>query len=400
MTAVEPYTREGHRPGPEPKPGPGPVLSPASGGEILVPTIGVEEEFLLVDSRSRAPVARADQVIEAASRVLGDQVQTEFYRGQVEVCTRPTASCADLRGQLAGLRATAARAAEDADCLLIASGTAVVPPKEPLPITDDARYRRMARAFGALVDGRGGVTCGCHVHIGTADRAQALELANHLRPWLPVLQALVVNSPFSAGHDSGYASWRSVEFGRWPTVEPPPLLDVPGYEETAESLVASGILLDRRMIYWFARPSEHVPTLEVRVADVNADLDTTVLYAALVRGLAATLLAEARDIGAPPPDIPAGRLHAAHWHAARYGTAGPSLDAFTGRQVPVHVLMNDLVERATPGLAAAGDLELVRELLARARRLGTGADRQRAVYRRSGGLRDVVDHLAAATGAA
>ncbi|MCP3820014.1 glutamate--cysteine ligase [Streptomyces sp. A3M-1-3] len=400
MTAVEPYTREGLRPEPEPQPGPGSVPTTVAGGEILVPTMGVEEEFLLVDSRSRAPVARAAQVIEAASRVLGDQVQAEFYRAQVEVCTLPTTSCADLRGQLAGLRAIAAQAAREADSLLIASGTAVVPPPEPLPVTDTSRYRRMAALCGALVDGSGGVTCGCHVHIGTADRAQALLLANHLRPWLPVLQALVVNSPFSGGHDTGYGSWRSVEFGRWPTAEPPPLLDAAGYEETAEALVSSGILLDRRMIYWFARPSEHVPTLEVRVADVNADLDTTVLYAALVRGLAATLLAEARGGGGPPPDIPVTRLHAAHWHAARYGTEGPCLDALTGRHVPVHELVNALVERATPGLVAAGDLELVRELLARRRRIGSGADRQRAVYRRRGGLRDVVDHLAAATSAA
>ncbi|MEV6655001.1 glutamate--cysteine ligase [Streptomyces sp. NPDC051219] len=400
MTAVEPYTRAGHLPETEPQAGPGPVPTGVATGEILVPTIGVEEEFLLVDSRSRAPVARAAQVIETAERVLGDQVQAEFYRAQVEVCTRPTASCGDLRGQLAGLRAMAGRAAREADCLLVASGTAVVPPQQPLPVTDTSRYRRMAALCGALVDGSAGVTCGCHVHIGTADRAEALLLANHLRPWLPTLQALMTNSPFSCGRDTGYASWRSVQFGRWPTAEPPPLLDLAGYEESAETLVTSGILLDRRMIYWFARPSEHVPTLEVRVADVAADLDTTLLYAALVRGLAATLLAEARRPGARPPDVPVTRLHAAHWHAARYGTAGPFLDPLTGRHVPVHELMNALLERATPGLRAAGDLELVRRLFARRCRLGSGADHQRAVYRRRGGLRDVVDNLAEVTAAA
>ncbi|GHI82505.1 MULTISPECIES: carboxylate-amine ligase [Streptomyces] len=394
MTIIEPRSRSVDVPGFGPEYAPMAAL--AMTGRPVVSTLGVEEEFLLVDRLTRAPVARAGPVIDAASPVLGDLVQEEFYRCMVEVCTRPATSAADVRAQLRSLRAAVADAARAADCLLVASGTAVVPPAAPVPVTDTPRYRRMARRFDALVDGRLGVVCGCHIHIGTADRAQALFLANHVRAWLPAVQALAVNSPFAGGLDTGFASWRALEFGRWPTVAPSPLLDPVSYERTAEALVASGTLMDRRMIYWFARPSEHQPTIEFRVADTNADLDTTLLVALVLRGLCATLLAHAEE-GRPPPDISVACLREAHRYAARYGPAGYALDPFTGEHVPAQAQIAALLRAASPGLRAAGDEPEVHRLLDALRRKGSGAARQRAALRRANRLRDVVDDLAELT---
>lgn len=163
-----------------------------------VPTMGVEEEFLLVDRRSRAPVGRAAGVIQAASGRLGPLVQPEFFTAQVESCTSPTSSTAVLRAELAWLRAELVRAAESQDCLLVGTGTPVIPPEHPLTITPDERYRRMAVRFASAVGGHDQPVCGCHVHIGVSSRAQALDLANRLRPWLPTLQALSANSPSTA----------------------------------------------------------------------------------------------------------------------------------------------------------------------------------------------------------
>ncbi|MEU9181716.1 YbdK family carboxylate-amine ligase [Streptomyces sp. NPDC048550] len=325
-------------------------------------SVGVEEEFLLVDRRTRLPVARGPRVVELATAVLGEQVQAEFFGAQVEVCTRPTADLAELRSELALLRKVMGEVAASEGCLLVATGTPVIPPGSPPTVTPGERYGRMTERWPALVGSYDGMVCGCHIHVGVTGRGQALELANHMRPWLPTLQALAANSPFSLGRDRGWASQRSVEHARWPGVGPAPLLDEVGYERLADHLVKTGVLLDRRMIYWYARPSEHVPTLEIRVCDVNADLDVVQLLTALVRGLATTLLLDIGD-GRPPPDVPAQGLHTAHRLAARHGSAGDGLDLLRGEYVPALTLAERLLSRAAPGLAAVGDLGLAEELL-------------------------------------
>ncbi|MCB5169498.1 glutamate--cysteine ligase [Streptomyces bambusae] len=367
---------------------------------MSVLTMGVEEEFVLVDRDTRRPVDRAPEVIATAAGELGPRVQTEFFNAQVEACTEPAADLGRLRDDLVRLRRTVGAAAAEHGCRLVATGTPVLPPARPLTVTDSERYRRMARQFAALVGRFDGLVCGCHVHVGTLDRSEALALANHMRPWLPVLQSLAGNSPFSGGRDTGFESWRFMEFSRWPTVGPAPVLEEPQYEAYVGALVAQRVLMDRRMVYWFARPSEHCPTLEIRVADVNAELDTVVLLAALVRGLAASLLAADVAEGRPPPDVPDRRLRAAHGLAAAQGRAGTGLDPVTGAARPAEDLVDALVARAAPGLEAAGDRERVAQLLGRLRTRGSGAARQRAVLRRRGRLTDVVDALALTTTAA
>ncbi|KPH99948.1 Carboxylate-amine ligase ybdK [Actinobacteria bacterium OV450] len=361
-------------------------------------TVGVEEEYLLVDRRTGLPVARGPHVVKAATAVLGEQAQAEFLGAQVEVCTRPTADLAELRCQLGLLRKVMGEAAADAGCLLVATGTPVIPPGSPPTVTPGERYGRLAARWPSLVGSYDGVVCGCHIHVGVTGRGQALALSNHMRPWLPTLQALAANSPFSLARDTGWASTRSVEHARWPGVGPAPLLDEVGYERLADHLVKTGALLDRRMIYWYARPSEHVPTLEIRVCDVNADLDVVLLLTALVRGLATTLLLDVGD-GRPLPDLPADRLHAAHRLAARHGLAGDGLDPVLGERVPALTLTERLMARAAPGLAAAGDIDLAEELFRRVRRSGGGAASQRAAYVRRGRLADVVSDLVRTTAA-
>ncbi|MFD3663714.1 YbdK family carboxylate-amine ligase [Streptomyces sp. NPDC058659] len=365
-------------------------------------TMGVEEEFVLVDRVTRAPVNRAPEVIRGAARELGAQVQTEFFNSQVETCTRPAACREDLREELSWLRGVVGAVARDARCAPVACGTPVLPPEEPLTVTDTDRYRLMARHFAHLItreDGLprdDGLVCGCHVHIGTLDRERALALALHMRPWLPVVQALAGNSPYAHRQDTGYQSWRAVEHARWPTVGPTPVLDEAQYVAHVERLVRDGTLLDARMVYWHARPSEHVPTLEVRVADVNAELDTVVLLAILVRGLAGRLLPRV-EASVPPPRIPGRRLVRAHRLAAAQGITGIGLDPVDGRERPAVDLLDGLIDFARPALDATGDTDWARAQWARVRADGGGAARQRAVFRRHGRFTPVVDMLAAAT---
>ncbi|MEK2475271.1 carboxylate-amine ligase [Streptomyces noursei] len=359
-----------------------------------IPTLGVEEEFFLADRATRATVARAPDVIARARKSFGEYIGAELFTTTVETRTPPVSTLDDLRQQLRALRAVLVAAAAEADCLVVASGTPVIPFPDPPEIADNARYRHMADYYAPLVVGdRNTGVCACHVHVAVAGREEAVQLCNHLRPWLPTLQALAANSPFQDGRDSGFAGWRTLHFGRWPHSGPtPPFQDAAAYDALVDTLVASGMLLDRKLVYWHARPSERWPTVEVRVPDVNADLDTVVFLASLTRALASVLLVDVRR-GRPAPDIHDALLRAAHWRAARDGVSGSGLDLATGRLRPAAELAVDLIGRAAPALEEAGELPFVRQMWQRLHRSGGGAERQRAAYRRRGDLRDVVDRL-------
>ncbi|MFL6113898.1 MAG: YbdK family carboxylate-amine ligase [Catenulispora sp.] len=355
-------------------------------------TFGVEEEFLLADATTRYATPRAAEVLEKARVQLGEHAEHEFYATQVELTTVPCMTAEGLRATLARGRRIGAAAAAANGCLLVASASAVLT-RHPLPVTPKARYKSLARRYRPAVDRVRGEPSGCHVHLGTLQRGEALLLGNHLRPWLPVLQALCVNSPFAAGEDRRCASWRYVDCQAWPTVEPAPALDEAAYEAMARDLTEHGPLADRKMIYWYSRPSERYPTLEVRIADANPDLDVVLLYAVLLRGLATTLLAEARH-GHPWPEVEQSLLKESHRRVAARGLDGQTVDPTTGAQAPASAVLDTLIRRSRPGLAAADDEELAHRLLRRFQERGTTAARQNAVYRTRGALSDVVDWLA------
>jgi carboxylate-amine ligase len=354
-------------------------------------SLGVEEEFLVVDGPTGRVAPYAAGILDAAPPAMRDRLQPELTAAQVETVTIPHQDLRALGRDLLRCRRMVASLAARAGCAMVASGTAVLEASPPTPLTDRPRYRLMAREYGPLLDGQG--VCGCHVHVGMADREEAVQVSNHLRPWLPVLQALSANSPFAAGRDSGYASWRAVTWSRWPAAGPPPYLEsADHYDHLVGAMVTSGVILDAAMVYWYARPSERVPTLEVRVADVLPTGAEATLLAGLVRGLAATALADLRR-GEAAPRVPDELLRAAHWRAARDGLDGDGLDPFSERLVPAWDLVDRLVERIWPALAQAGDLPLVRHLLEQVRARGSGAARQRAAYAERGLLSDVVEML-------
>jgi carboxylate-amine ligase len=352
-------------------------------------SFGVEEEFLLADAGTRYSAPRAAEVLDKARLYVGDHAEREFYSTQVEFTTEPHVTAEALRAELERNRQVGATAAAAAGCLLVPAASALLSHR-PLLVTPGERYERIAKRHAAGIRSE---ISGCHVHVGTLRRDEAMLVGNHLRPWLPILQALCVNSPFAAGQDRRCASWRFFDVKALPTVEPAPILDEATYEEIVHGLIADGPLLDRKMVYWYSRPSEHCPTLEVRIADVNPDLDLVLLYAVLLRALATTLLAEARR-GRPWPDVSRSRLEEYHRRVARDGLRAWVLDPETDTDVPVTTGLGRLVERSRPGLAAAGDEELADRLLNRFRLRGTSSDRQRLVYSKRGSFSDVVDWLA------
>jgi carboxylate-amine ligase len=353
-------------------------------------TVGVEEEFLLVDPDTAMAAARVDEVEAALAEEVRPQLRREFHASQLELATTVCTGLGELREQLAGLRRAAATAAATVGCRLLAVGTAVIEGPPP-PVTDDPRYALMAERFGAIADTPG--LCGCHVHVGVPDRDLAVQVCNHLRPWLPVLQAMSTNSPFCDGRDTGHASWRSVLWTRWPSAGPTPYFDdLDDYRRTVAQMVATGVMLDEGMAYWYARPSARYPTVEVRVADACATVADTTLVASLVRGLVDTATHDVRA-GRRAPLVPDGLLAAAHWRAGHDGLEGECVDAATGAVRPGWDLVHDLVKRVEPALARHGDLPMVLDLVDLLHRRGTGAARQRRA-REEGGLREVLALLA------
>jgi len=357
-------------------------------------SFGVEEEFVLVDPVTRRTVPRAPEVIKLASEHLDERVQSEFFATQIEFNTQPHQDVAGLRRDLARGRRILCDAAERSGCLLAAAASAVLSP-DSLPIADSTRYRTLARRFAAVVAGLDSESSGCHIHIGTLDPATALLVAGRLRPWLPTLQALAVNSPFAAGRDHGCCSWRHFESLLWPTMGPPPVLEPDAYERRVRMLIDRGTILDRKMIDWYARPSEHVPTVEVRVLDVNPDIDVTVSLAVVLRGLVAALLAE--DEGTALTSVSEDQVLAAHESAARAGLEGCGIDGRSGEELPMRQSVETLLEYVAPQVERLGDAGELRALRAVLAGRGTGADRQRADFGRRHSLVDVVDGVVART---
>lgn len=355
------------------------------------PTVGAEEEFLLVDPRTGEPSPRNAAVAAEAER-RGVTLQLELSSCQVETTSDVAATAAELGEQLRRLRRTAAQSAQAVDLQLLACGLPPATPHE-FPVTDTPRYRRIGDEFGMVAHEQG--ICGCHVHVQVPDRAAAIHVSNWLRPWLPSLLALSANSRVYRSADSGYASWRSVLWRRWPAAGAPPFFTSPDeYDDAVRMLVDTGVILDKDMIYWDVRPSAEFPTVEVRVADVPATVDETVLLATLIRAAVMTALDSPDDARRLPP----GALRAAYWKAAHDGLSGHALDLIHGRgAVPAREQLGVLVQRVRPALESLGEYEHVVHELDRVATRGNGAMRQLRAWRRRGEVSDVIAEAAAAT---
>jgi glutamate---cysteine ligase / carboxylate-amine ligase len=367
--------------------------SPVGAGEPL--TVGVEEEFLLVHPVRGHVVPAVEDVLGALAPQLRVLAQHEYLTGQIEIGSAPVAGLDALGRSLTALRRAMADAAERAGVRMVAAGTAPLPSGGETDIVDTPRFQRMAESFGALSPGHG--MCGCHVHVEIPDRDTGVQVLNHLRPWLPLLSAVAANSPFFRGRDTRYASWRSMLWKQWPSVGPPPYLEsAEHYDASVRRLVRSGAALDEGMLYWYARLSAHLPTVELRIGDVCLAVDDAILLAALARALVATVLVDVAA-GVPAPRVPHHLLTAAHWRAARDGLEGRSVDPATGETEPAWDHLNRLVDLVTPALERHGDAALVAAQLDRLRAEGTGAERQRRVVARAGSIDGLLPYLVAVT---
>ncbi|WIN00572.1 glutamate--cysteine ligase [Actinoplanes oblitus] len=361
--------------------------------ETTAVTFGVEEEFLLLDPHRGRPVPAGPALL----RVLRDHPgpRPELMRYQVETVTSVCTSADELRKEISRLRALGTAGARALGCALVATGTAPYGAPGLSALSDVPRYRGLALRHPALT-ARFGV-CGCHVHVGVATRDLGVQVLGRLRPWLATLLAISANSPIADGHDTGWASHRYALVSQWPTARPPgEWQDAAEYDRVVQQFLRRGAAMDERGVYLLARLSPRFPTVEVRIADVCADADTTVLIAILVRALVATAVSEIRA-GMPLTPVPSARLNAGLLAAARHGLTGPGVDPITGCPVPARDLVADLVDHAGDALVDLGDAATAAGLLDQLHLRGTGAQRQRSLWTSTASAAEMVSGLAAIT---
>ena len=350
-------------------------------------SIGVEEEFFLVDLEDGSPVPWADQLSASMPPVFRGGVAGELYPCTVELKTPVYHDLNELEISLGALRAeTAARAAE-LGIGLLASSTHPDMPRGHMMLRNDSRYHRQSAEYRQLIVDQ--MVVGCHIHIGL-ESEEVIPVMNRVRSLLSPLVALSANSPFWYGTDTGYASWRTMVWTRWPVSgSPPRFLSHARYEAFVEEQVSTGVISDASNLYWDLRPSSRWPTLEFRAFDVGRTVEEVVTLVALVRACVRTVRDE-EACGIPEVDVSRELLEAARWRAARDGLGGQLFDVVERRLKPAADVLSGLLEKLRPALQLEGAWDRVSRSVDEALHRGSGDQRQKMAFLRRGGMLDVV----------
>src|SRR5918997_4942243 len=345
-------------------------------------TVGVEEEFQLVDPSTRELTPAIEGVI-GASLENTERIAPELFQDCVEMRTSVFLSVADLARELPALRRWVAKAANKAGVEIAASGLHPISDPFSQRFTRGERYERMEGELGALA--RLQIIYALHVHVAVADEERAIRATNALLRHVPLFVALSANSPFWNGMDTRFASARvKIRDASPRSGLPPTFRSWEEFEEYTGALVAMGNIPDFSWFWWDVRPHPRLGTVELRVPDVQADPD----YVAPLAALTQCLVATAEDT--TPAD--ARYVSENKSRAIRRGLDARLYDFETKEEKGARETASSLVARLRPvsqDLGCETELEGVLEILHR----GTGADLQRAVYEKHGSLEDVVDYL-------
>jgi carboxylate-amine ligase len=366
-------------------------------------TIGLEEEYLLVDKETRDLVEDPPpELLGECERRLPGQVSPEFLRSQVEVATKICGSLGEARAQLALLRKTVAEIAGNYGMAPIAASTHPFATWDAQKATARERYMTLQRDLQGVA--RRLVICGLHVHVGIDDDELRIDLMNQVSYFLPHLLALSTSSPFWRGEDTGLASFRVSVFDGLPRTGLPERFESwSEYRRHVGILVQAGLIEDASKLWWDVRPSERFPTLEMRISDICTRLEDGIAVAALYRCLLRMLWRLKRN-------NQRWRIYARmlvnenRWRAERYGIDEPLVDYGKRELVPYAELLEEIIALVAEDAAHFG----CRAEVAHARRIverGTSARAQRRVYSEAlaagadnkEALRQVVDWLVAET---
>jgi carboxylate-amine ligase len=358
-------------------------------------TIGVEEEFQIIDPETLELRSHVIQLLSAAaSRGLGDQIKQEMHQSIVETGTKICENVSELRLEMHRTRHDLVAAAESTGLQVAAAGTHPFSSWIDQVISPGERYQNIVEEMGQLA--RSLLIFGMHIHVGMPDKQTTIDLMSMVRYFLPHLLALSTSSPFWMGRNTGLKSFRTTVFRRFPRTGIPEVFESwSAYENFINLLVKLNCIDNGKKIWWDVRPHPTFGTLEFRMFDVTTRVEEAVAIAALTQAIIVKL--HRLYTGNMGWRIYRRALVEENkWRAARYGIEGKLIDFGKEAEVPMHQLMNELLEfvdDVVDDLGSRSAVEYVHTIMHE----GTSAERQLRVYQQTGDLKDVVRHLVSET---
>ncbi|HEX4208060.1 MAG TPA: carboxylate-amine ligase [Ktedonobacteraceae bacterium] len=361
-------------------------------------TLGVEEEFQIVDKNTGHLVSHIHPLLEKGTAILGEQIKAEMLQSAVETVSDVCPNIAALRLNIQHLRTELTRMLEEDGLAPISSGTHPMAHWKDQTRTLHDRYAALEEEYQDV--GRSILIFGLHVHVGIDQHEQAIPLMNQVRTWLPHLLAISANSPFWCGRFSGLRAYRPIVWQRFPRSGIPELFaSTAEFDHYVEDLVATRCIDDGKRIWWDVRPHPFFSTLEFRLCDMPGTLEDTMALAALCQALVAKLTWLLKH-NITTCTIPTHLINENKWLVARYGLDAEFIDFVQKRRLSmresIHELL-DFVEDVIDDLGSRREINYLRDLLDSPQ--GTGADRQIAVYQELGSTQAVTQFLIEQTAA-
>ena len=355
-------------------------------------TLGIEEEFQLVDRHTLHLRSSIKSVLEKGAPYFEEKIKPELTQSTVELISDICPDIATARKDLYTLRTLMTKLADREGLALVSAGTHPSSSWQDQATTEKERYVELEEEFQDLI--RSNVIFGMHVHVGVEDKELAIKLLNQARTWLPHLLAISTNSPFWTGRYTGIKSYRSALFKRIPRTGMPGILtSLNDFERYVQDLVDMGCIDNGKKIWWDMRPHPFFDTVEFRICDMPATIEDTLALTALCQALIAKLT-WCHEHNVDVPVLTRDYLEENKWRAMRYGLDAEAIDFVKLRRLSMRDSINELldfVEDVVDDLGSRHEMNYLRALMVSPN--GTGADRQVAVFKQTGDLQKVVELL-------
>ncbi len=354
-------------------------------------TLGIEEEYMVLDPTTRELCSHEQKIVEIASRILDeDQVKAEMHQAVVEAGTPISANTDEARINLMRLRSTLGQVAGELGFRIAASGTHPFSHWTTQLITDNPRYHQIVMEMQEAA--RSNLIFGLHVHVGMPNKRIAMHIANSMRYFLPHVFALSTNSPFWEGRDTGFKSFRCKVFDKFPRTGIPEFFNSwEEYESYVKLLIRTGCIDNAKKIWWDLRVHPFYDTVEFRICDVPMLIDETICIAAIFQALCAKLY-KLREMNVEFIPYKRSLIAENKWRASRYGIDGNLIDFGKESEVPTRELIYELldfIDDVVDELGSRNDINYVHKILEN----GTGADRQLKVYYANKNPIELVDFI-------